>query len=84
MQLKLKYDYSLDTEHKIKMLRVIKKIKETSLLPLNQPLGARTIPNSYKEFDKYVQKIINEMIPEIANEKLADYIDVFVIKVFYS
>ena len=68
------------------MLRVIKKIKETSPITVKSTfLGAHAIPKSYKENpDQYVQKIINEMIPEIANEKLADYIDVFCDKGFFS
>ena len=84
--IEIKSGYGLDTEHEIKMLRVIKKIKETSPITVKSTfLGAHAIPNSYKEnSDKYVQKIINEMIPEIANEKLADYIDVFCDKGFFT
>ena len=84
--IEIKSGYGLDTEQEIKMLRVIKKIKETSPITVKSTfLGAHAIPKSYKENpDQYVQKIINEMIPEIANEKLADYIDVFCDKGFFS
>ena len=84
--IEIKSGYGLDTEQEIKMLRVIKKIKETSPITVKSTfLGAHAIPKSYKEnSDQYVQKIINEMIPEIANEKLADYIDVFCDKGFFS
>ena len=84
--IEIKSGYGLDTEQEIKMLRVIKKIKETSPITIKSTfLGAHAIPNSYKEnSDQYVQKIINEMIPEIANEKLADYIDVFCDKGFFT
>ena len=84
--IEIKSGYGLDTEQEIKMLRVIKKIKETSPITVKSTfLGAHAIPNSYKEnSDQYVQKIINEMIPEIANEKLADYIDVFCDKGFFT
>lgn len=84
--IEIKSGYGLDIEQEIKMLRVIKKIKETSPITVKSTfLGAHAIPNSYKEnSDQYVQKIINEMIPEIANEKLADYIDVFCDKGFFT
>ena len=84
--IEIKSGYGLDTKQEIKMLRVIKKIKETSPITVKSTfLGAHAIPNSYKNnSDKYVQKIINEMIPEIANEKLADYIDVFCDKGFFT
>ena len=84
--IEIKSGYGLDTEQEIKMLRVIKKIKETSPITVKSTfLGAHAIPKSYKENpDQYVQKIINEMIPEIANEKLADYIDVFCDKGFFT
>ena len=84
--IEIKSGYGLDTEQEIKMLRVIKKIKETSPITVKSTfLGAHAIPKSYKEnSDQYVQKIINEMIPEIANKKLADYIDVFCDKGFFT
>ena len=84
--IEIKSGYGLDTEQEIKMLRVIKKIKETSPITVKSTfLGAHAIPKSYKEnSDQYVKKIINEMIPEIANEKLADYIDVFCDKGFFT
>ena len=84
--IEIKSGYGLDTEQEIKMLRVIKKIKETSPITIKSTfLGAHAIPKKYKEEpDQYVEKIINEMIPEIAKEKLADYIDVFCDKGFFT
>ena len=84
--IEIKSGYGLDTEQEIKMLRVIKKIKETSPITIKSTfLGAHAIPKKHKEEpDQYVEKIINEMIPEIAKEKLADYIDVFCDKGFFT
>jgi len=84
--IEIKSGYGLDTEQEIKMLRVIKKIKETSPITVKSTfLGAHAIPKNYKANpDQYVEKIINEMIPVIAKEKLADYIDVFCDKGFFT
>ncbi len=84
--IEIKSGYGLDTEQEIKMLRVIKKIKETSPITVKSTfLGAHAIPKNYKANpDQYVEKIIHEMIPVIAKEKLADYIDVFCDKGFFT
>ena len=68
------------------MLRVIKKLKEKSSLSIRSTfLGAHTYPVEYKENQKgYIDLIINEMLPVIAKEKLADYIDVFCETGFFS
>jgi imidazolonepropionase len=61
------------------MLRVIKRIKDLNLIPVKATfLGAHALPLNYKN-DKqgYINLIVNEMLPKIASEKLADYIDVF-------
>ncbi len=84
--IEIKSGYGLETEQEIKMLRVIKKIKETSPITVKSTfLGAHAVPKKYKEKpDDYVEIVINDMIPEIAKEKLADYIDVFCDKGFFT
>jgi imidazolonepropionase len=68
------------------MLRVIKKLKEKSALKIKSTfLGAHAFPLKYKENHQgYIDCIIHEMLPVIAKEKLADYIDVFCEKGFFS
>ncbi len=77
--IEIKSGYGLSVESELKMLRVIKRIKDLNLIPVKATfLGAHALPLEYKN-DKagYIQLIINEMLPKIAAEKLADYIDVF-------
>ncbi len=75
----IKSGYGLNTEDEIRMLRVIKRIKEQSPLEVKATfLGAHAIPAAYAgNRNEYVDIIINEMIPMVASEELADYIDVF-------
>lgn len=75
----IKSGYGLNTEDELKMLRVIRKIKETSPLEVKATfLGAHSLPEEYRsERNRYIELIINEIIPAVAAEKLADYIDVF-------
>ncbi len=82
----IKSGYGLTTENEIKMLRVIKRLKQNTPLKIRSTfLGAHAIPMEYKQNpDKYVDLIINEMIPLVAAEKLADYIDVFCDKGFFT
>jgi imidazolonepropionase len=82
----IKSGYGLTTESEIKMLRVIKKLKESSPLTLVSTfLGAHAVPMEYKaDPGAYVDLIINEMIPVIASEELADFIDVFCDRGFFS
>jgi imidazolonepropionase len=84
--IEIKSGYGLSLEGELKMLRGIKKLKEKSPLKIKSTfLGAHAIPNEYKEkHEDYIQLLINEMLPVIANEKLADYIDVFCEKGFFS
>ena len=84
--IEIKSGYGLTVEGELKMLRVIKKLKERSKLSIKATfLGAHTYPLEYKENHKgYIDKIINEMLPLIAKEKLADYIDVFCETGFFS
>ena len=82
----IKSGYGLDTESELKMLRVIRRLKaETPLLIKSTFLGAHDVPLEYKgRQTEYVDLIINEMIPMVAAEELADYIDVFCDKGFFT
>ncbi len=82
----IKSGYGLDTESELKMLKVIRRLKaETPLLIKSTFLGAHAVPAEYKgRQTEYVDLIINEMIPTIAGEELADYIDVFCDKGFFT
>lgn len=77
--IEIKSGYGLSVESELKMLRVIKRIKGLKLLPVKATfLGAHALPQEYKNNKAgYIELIINEMLPKIADEKLADYIDVF-------
>ena len=82
----IKSGYGLTLEDEIKMLRVIKRLKETTPITIKSTfLGAHAVPAEYKgKQDEYVDLIINEMIPVVAAEELADYIDVFCDKGFFT
>ena len=82
----IKSGYGLDTESELKMLRLIRRLKaETPLLIKSTFLGAHAVPLEYKgRQTEYVDLIINEMIPMVAAEELADYIDVFCDKGFFT
>ncbi|MEZ7945694.1 MAG: imidazolonepropionase [Flavobacteriaceae bacterium] len=84
--IEIKSGYGLTLESELKMLRVIKKLKENFPLPIKATfLGAHAIPNLFKEKrEAYIKLIIDEMLPAIAAQKLADYIDVFCEKGYYS
>ena len=77
--IEIKSGYGLSVEGEMKMLRVIQRLKRNSKIPIKATfLGAHAIPFGFKENrNGYIDLIINEMLPIIANEKLADYIDVF-------
>jgi len=82
----IKSGYGLNTRDEIKMLRVIKNLKHLSPLTIRSTfLGAHAVPLEYRgRQNEYVDLIINEMIPAVAEEKLADYIDVFCDKGFFT
>ncbi len=84
--IEIKSGYGLTVKGELKMLRVIKRLKEKSSLSIKVTfLGAHTFPVEYKENHQgYIDLIINEMLPVIAKEKLADYIDVFCETGFFS
>lgn len=82
----IKSGYGLDTKNELKMLRVIRRLKESTPLTIKANfLGAHAVPSEYKgKQSDYVDLIINEMIPQVAAEDLADYIDVFCDKGFFT
>ena len=84
--IEIKSGYGLSVEGELKMLRVIKRLKEKSKIKIKATfLGAHAYPLEFKEnHEGYINLIINEMMPVIAAEKLADYIDVFCESGFFS
>lgn len=82
----IKSGYGLTPEDEIKMLRVIRRLKETTPLVIRSSfLGAHALPAKYKGRRKeYVDLVVNKMIPMVADENLADYIDVFCDRGFFS
>ncbi|MGI6370612.1 MAG: imidazolonepropionase [Candidatus Kapaibacterium sp.] len=84
--IEIKSGYSLTTEGELNQLRAIKQLKKE--LPLNIRstfMGAHDFPPEYKNNrEKYVDLIINEMIPAVAEEKLADYCDAFIDEGYYT
>ncbi len=84
--LEIKSGYGLSLESELKMLRVIKRLKENTDLSIKSTLlAAHAVPPEYKD-DKlgYIDLIINDIIPKVATEKLADYIDVFCEKGYFD
>jgi imidazolonepropionase len=84
--IEIKSGYGLTVEGELKMLRVIQRLKQQSPIPVKATfLGAHAYPLVYKENHQgYLTSIINEMLPVIAKEQLADYIDVFCETGFFS
>jgi imidazolonepropionase len=82
----IKSGYGLTTESELKMLRVAKRIKENTAMPVKITfLGAHAIPLIYKENRQaYIDLVINEMLPIVVKEGLADYCDVFCEKGFFT
>ncbi|MDX9906835.1 MAG: imidazolonepropionase [Bacteroidales bacterium] len=84
--IEIKSGYGLNPEDEMKMLRVIRKLKEKSPATIIATfLGAHAVPEEYKgNRSAYVDVVINEMIPRVAGEELADYIDVFCDRGFFT
>jgi imidazolonepropionase len=84
--IEIKSGYGLSTESELKMLRVIKRIKSVSPIPVKSSfLGAHTFPVEYRDnHDGYIDLLINEMLPQIGEQQLADYVDVFCESGFFS
>ncbi len=75
----IKSGYGLTVEAELKMLRVIKRLNENYPIDIKATfLGAHAIPSKYKENRKaYINLLINELMPKIEKEQLANYVDVF-------
>ena len=82
----IKSGYGLTVADELKMLRVIHRLKESTPLTIKSTfLGAHAFPAEYKsDTDKYVDLVISEMMPAVAAEDLADYIDVFCDRGFFT
>ena len=82
----IKSGYGLTVEGELKMLRVIKRLKENYPIAIKATfLGAHAFPSEYKEnHSGYIDLIINKMLPKIAAEELADYIDAFLETGYFS
>ena len=82
----IKSGYGLTVDSELKMLRVIKRLKENSPLTIKANfLGAHGIPMEYRgRQEEYVDLVINEMMPLVAAEDLADFVDVFCDKGFFT
>lgn len=80
----IKSGYGLNTADELKMLHVIKRIKENSPLRVKSTfLGAHAVGRGMTQPD-YVDLVVNEMIPEVGKEKLADFVDVFCDEGFFT
>ncbi len=84
--IEIKSGYGLNVAAELKMLRVIKLLSEEYSLPIRATfLGAHAVPLEYKENKQgYIDVVINDMLPLIAKEKLADYVDVFCEQGYFS
>lgn len=84
--IEIKSGYGLTVEVELKMLRVIRRLQQAVKIPIRSTfLGAHTIPKQYKENrQQYIDLVINEMLPQIEKEGLADYIDVFCEEGFFT
>lgn len=82
----IKSGYGLSLEDELKMLRVIKRLRRETPLEIKATfLGAHAMPAEYKENRQaYIDLIINEMIPQVAKEELAEYVDVFCDRGFFT
>ncbi|MDQ7949754.1 MAG: imidazolonepropionase, partial [Pedobacter sp.] len=84
--IEIKSGYGLTVESELKMLRVVKRLKDTFPIPIRATLlAAHAYPAQYRnDHQAYLNLIIKELLPQIAKEKLADYMDVFCEQGFFS
>ena len=84
--IEIKSGYGLTTESELKLLRVIRRLKENSPMTIKSNfLGAHGIPMEYRgRQEDYVDLVINDMLPCVADEGLADFIDVFCDQGFFT
>ncbi len=84
--IEIKSGYGLSVASELKMLRVIKRLKETLPVEIKATfLGAHSLPTAFKQNrEGYIKLIVDEMLPQIAAEGLADFVDVFCDKGFFT
>lgn len=84
--IEIKSGYGLTVEGELKMLRVIRRLRNASNIPIKATfLGAHSLPEKYKNSrEEYIRLVTEEMLPIIGKEKLADYIDVFCEQGFFT
>lgn len=84
--IEIKSGYGLTVESELKMLRVIRALKERSPIPIKATfLGAHAIPEAYRDRrNEYIDLVVHQMLPQVAGEKLADYCDVFCDRGFFT
>lgn len=84
--IEIKSGYGLTTEGELKMLRVVKRLKETYPVAIKATfLGAHAFPSAFKEnHEGYIRMLIDEMLPRVVAEGLADYIDAFLETGYFS
>lgn len=82
----IKSGYGLNTQDELKMLRVIRRLREETALTIKSTfLGAHAVPAAYKNNQSgYVDMVIQEMLPAVAEEGLADFVDVFCDRGFFT
>lgn len=81
--IEIKSGYGLDLASEVKMLRVVMRLKDAFDIPIKSTfLGAHAFPDA--EHDKYMHSILQEMLPQVYSEKLANYVDVFCEKGYFS
>jgi imidazolonepropionase len=84
--IEIKSGYGLNVEGELKILRVIRRLQQVACIPVRSTfLGAHAYPLEYKnDHEGYIRLIVEEMLPNIAKEQLADYIDIFCEEGFFS
>ena len=84
--IEIKSGYGLTLDAELKMLRVIKRLKENTEVSIKATfLGAHALPKEYKDNKEgYMNLVIEEMLPQVAEEKLADYVDIFCEKGYFT
>lgn len=84
--IEIKSGYGLTPDAELKMLRVIKRLRENFPVPVKATfLGAHALPLQYKDRkEEYLDLVINQILPEVANQKLAEYIDIFCEKGYFT
>ena len=84
--IEIKSGYGLTFDAELKMLRVIKRLKDNTDVTIKATfLGAHALPKEYKDNKEgYMDLVINEMLPKVAEEKLADYVDIFCEKGYFT